>query len=59
MLSPRLDSLGVRPLETERFLAEAEAQFARDDGFQAKVAPEGDRRRRRLSARKPACGRRS
>jgi len=74
MLSPRLDSLGVRPLETgdaaelhalveanrahlarwmpwaatqdpdgtERFLAEAEAQYARDDGFQAKVAPEGE-----------------
>jgi RimJ/RimL family protein N-acetyltransferase len=74
MLSPRLDSLGVRPLEpedatelhalveanrahlarwmpwaaeqdrdgTERFLAEAEAQFARDDGFQARIAPEGE-----------------
>jgi ribosomal-protein-serine acetyltransferase len=73
MLSPRLDSLGVRPLETEdaselhalveanrahlarwmpwaagqdrdgteRFLAEAEAQCARDDGFQARIAPEG------------------
>ena len=73
MLSPRLDSLGVRPLETEdaaelhalveanrahlarwlpwaagqdrdgteRFLAEAEAQFARDDGFQARIAPGG------------------
>ncbi|TMK57624.1 MAG: GNAT family N-acetyltransferase [Actinobacteria bacterium] len=26
---------------TERFIAEAEEQFARDDGFQAKVAPEG------------------
>jgi ribosomal-protein-serine acetyltransferase len=71
MLSPRLDSLGVRPLEaedapelyvvveanrdhlarwmpwaagqdlagTERFIAEAEKQLARDDGFQAKVAP--------------------
>jgi ribosomal-protein-serine acetyltransferase len=74
MLSPRLDSLGVRPLETEdaaelyslieanrshlarwlpwaagqdlngteRFVAEAEGQFARDDGFQAKIAPEGE-----------------
>ncbi len=74
MLSPRLDSLGVRPLETgdaselhalielnrthlarwlpwaagqdrdgtERFLAEAERQFARDDGFQAKIAPAGE-----------------
>jgi ribosomal-protein-serine acetyltransferase len=74
MLSPRLDSLGVRPLEpedaeelhalleanrshlarwlpwaagqerdgTERFLAEAEGQFARDDGFQARIAPEGE-----------------
>jgi ribosomal-protein-serine acetyltransferase len=74
MLSPRLDSLGVRPLEeadaselhalveanrdhlarwmpwaasqdlagTERFIVEAEEQFARDDGFQAKVAPEGE-----------------
>jgi len=74
MLSPRLDSLGVRPLETEdatelhalieanrehlarwlpwaagqdrngteRFIAEAEGQFARDDGFQAKIAPEGE-----------------
>jgi len=74
MLSPRLDSLGVRPLEpedaaelhalveanrshlarwmpwaagqdldgTERFLAEAEAQFARNDGFQARIAPEGE-----------------
>jgi len=74
MLSPRLDSLGVRPLEsedaaelhalveanrahlarwmpwaaeqdrdgTERFLAEAEAQLARDDGFQARIAPEGE-----------------
>lgn len=74
MLSPRLDSLGVRPLETEdaaelhrlvevnrthlarwmpwaagqdrdgteRFLAEAEAQHARDDGFQARIAPEGE-----------------
>jgi ribosomal-protein-serine acetyltransferase len=73
MLSPRLDSLGVRPLETEdgaelhalveanrahlahwlpwaagqaregteRFLAEAEAQLARDDGFQARIAPAG------------------
>src|SRR5690349_7087429 len=74
MLSPRLDSLGVRPLETEdaaelhrlveanrahlarwmpwaagqdrdgteRFLAEAEAQHARDDGFQARIAPQGE-----------------
>jgi ribosomal-protein-serine acetyltransferase len=74
MLSPRLDSLGVRPLETEdaaelhrlveanrahlarwmpwaagqdrdgteRFLAEAEAQHARDDGFQARIAPHGE-----------------
>ena len=74
MLSPRLDSLGVRPLEsedaaelhalveanrahlarwmpwaaeqdregTERFLAEAEAQRGRDDGFQARIAPEGE-----------------
>lgn len=74
MLSPRLDSLGVRPLETEdaaelhalveanrahlarwmpwaaeqdrdgteRFLAEAEEQFARDRGFQARIAPEGE-----------------
>lgn len=74
MLSPRLDSLGVRPLQsedaaelhalveanrahlarwmpwaaeqdregTERFLAEAEAQRARDDGFQARIAPEGE-----------------
>lgn len=74
MLSPRLDSLGVRPLETEdatelhalieanrphlarwlpwaagqdlngteRFIAEAEGQFARDDGFQAKIVPEGE-----------------
>jgi ribosomal-protein-serine acetyltransferase len=74
MLSPRLDSLGVRPLETEdaeelhalleanrshlarwlpwaagqerdgteRFLAEAEGQLARDDGFQARIAPEGE-----------------
>jgi len=74
MLSPRLDSLGVRPLETEdaaelhaliernrehlarwlpwaagqdldgteRFLAEAEEQFVRDDGFQAAIEPEGE-----------------
>jgi len=74
MLSPGLDSLGVRPLEsgdaaelyalieanreylarwmpwaadqdlagTERFIAEAEAQFARDDGFQARIAPAGE-----------------
>jgi ribosomal-protein-serine acetyltransferase len=74
MLSPRLDSLGVRTLEaenapglyalieanrehlarwmpwaadqdlagTERFIAEAEEQFARDDGFQAMIAPEGE-----------------
>ena len=74
MLSPRLDSLGVRPLEaeavpelyalieanrehlgrwmpwaadqdlvgTERFVAEAEEQLIRDDGFQAMVAPEGE-----------------
>ena len=73
MLSPRLDALGVRPLEaadapelyalieanrehlarwmpwaagqdlegTERFIAEAEEQLARDDGFQARIAPEG------------------
>ncbi|HXR61301.1 MAG TPA: GNAT family protein [Solirubrobacterales bacterium] len=73
MLSPRLDSLGVRPVQaadvpelyavieanraylspwlpwaagqdlaaTERFVAEAEAQLARDDGFQACIAPEG------------------
>ncbi|HEU5252167.1 MAG TPA: GNAT family protein [Solirubrobacterales bacterium] len=72
MLSPKLDALGVRPLEavdaaelnalieanrdhlarwlpwaagqdlpgTERFVAEAEAQLARDDGFQARIAPE-------------------
>ncbi|HEU5106471.1 MAG TPA: GNAT family protein [Solirubrobacterales bacterium] len=74
MLSPKLDSLGVRPLEsedaaelhalveanrpylarwmpwaadqdlagTERFLAVAEEQFARDDGFQAAIEPEGE-----------------
>ncbi len=74
MLSPRLDSLGVRPLQTEdvaelhaliernrehlarwlpwaagqdldgteRFLAEAEEQFARNDGFQAAIEPEGE-----------------
>jgi ribosomal-protein-serine acetyltransferase len=74
MLSPVLDSLGVRPLTaedaselyaliernrehlarwmpwaagqdlggTERFLAEAEEQFARDDGFQAAIEPEGE-----------------
>jgi len=74
MLSPQLDSLGVRPLEatdaaelhdlveanrehlarwmpwaagqdlagTERFLAEAGEQLARDDGFQAKIAPAGE-----------------
>jgi ribosomal-protein-serine acetyltransferase len=74
MLSPKLDSLGVHPLEeadapelyaliaahrehlarwmpwaagqdltgNERFIAEAEEQLARDDGFQAKVAPEGE-----------------
>jgi ribosomal-protein-serine acetyltransferase len=73
MLSPKLDSLGVRPVEaadarelyalieanrehlarwmpwaaaqdlagTERFIAEAEAQLARNDGFQARIAPEG------------------
>jgi ribosomal-protein-serine acetyltransferase len=73
-LSPRLDSMGVRPLEiedaeelhalvernrghlarwmpwaagqnregTERFLAGAEEQLARDDGFQAAVEPEGE-----------------
>jgi len=73
MLSPKLDSLGVRPLDgadaselyavieanrdhlarwlpwaagqdlhgTERFIAEGEEQFARDDGFQARIAPEG------------------
>jgi ribosomal-protein-serine acetyltransferase len=27
---------------TERFIAEAEEQRARDDGFQAKIAPEGE-----------------
>lgn len=74
MLSPKLDSLGVRPLEsedapelhalveanrshlarwmpwaadqdlagTERFLAVAEEQVARDDGFQAAIEPEGE-----------------
>lgn len=74
MLSHRLDSLGVRPLEsedaselhalieanrehlarwmpwaadqtiegTERFLAEAVEQLHRDDGFQAKIEPEGE-----------------
>jgi ribosomal-protein-serine acetyltransferase len=74
MLSPRLDSLGVRPLETEdaaelhaliernrdhlarwmpwaagqdldgteRFLAEAEEQLVREDGFQAAIEPEGE-----------------
>lgn len=74
MLSPRLDALGVRPLETEdaaelhalvernrehlsrwmpwaadqdlegteRFLAEAEEQFARHNGFQAAIEPEGE-----------------
>lgn len=74
MLSPRLDTLGVRPLEsedaaelhalievnrdhlarwlpwaagqdpagTERFLGEAEQQFARDDGFQAAIKPKGE-----------------
>jgi ribosomal-protein-serine acetyltransferase len=74
MLSPRLDSLGVRPLRTEdaaelhvlvernrehlvrwmpwaaeqdlggteRFLAEAEEQFARNNGFQAAIEPEGE-----------------
>jgi ribosomal-protein-serine acetyltransferase len=73
MLSPKLDALGVRPLEaadaaelyalieanrdyltqwmpwaagqdlaaTERFIAETEAQRARNDGFQAAVAPKG------------------
>lgn len=73
MLSPGLESLDVRPLEsgdavelyalieanrehlarwmpwaadqdlpgTERFIAEAEEQLARDDGFQAGIAPEG------------------
>lgn len=73
MLSPKLDALGVRPLEaadaaelyavveanrdhlarwmpwaagqdlaaTEKFLAEAEAQIARNDGFQAAIAPKG------------------
>jgi ribosomal-protein-serine acetyltransferase len=72
MLSPKLDALGVRPLEaadatelyalieasrdylarwmpwaagqdlaaTEKFIAETEAQIARNDGFQAAVAPE-------------------
>ena len=74
MLSPRLDSLGVRPLElgdaaelhalveanrahlarwmpwaaeqdidgTRRFLTQAEAQLAGNDGFQARIAPEGE-----------------
>lgn len=74
MLSPRLASLGVRPLAsedaaplhalieanrdhlaqwlpwaagqdpagTERFLAEAEEQFARNDGFQAAIEPAGE-----------------
>jgi ribosomal-protein-serine acetyltransferase len=74
LLAPRLDSLGVSPLEaadapelyalieanrehlarwmpwaagqdlagTERFIAEAEEQLARDDGFQARIAPEGE-----------------
>lgn len=74
MLSPKLDSLGVRSLRaadvqelyalieanrahlapwlpwaadqdlaaTERFIAETEAQLARDDGFQACIAPEGE-----------------
>lgn len=74
MLSPRLDSLGIRPLETEdaaelhalvernrehlarwmswaaeqdldgteRFLAEAEEQLIRDDGFQAAIEPQGE-----------------
>lgn len=27
---------------TRRFIAEAEEQFARDDGFQARIAPEGE-----------------
>ncbi|HWN72477.1 MAG TPA: GNAT family protein [Solirubrobacterales bacterium] len=72
-LSPRLDSLGIRPLlaadapelhslveanrhylaqwlpwaadqdlaATKEFLAGAEAQLARNDGFQAAIAPEG------------------
>jgi ribosomal-protein-serine acetyltransferase len=74
MLSPRLATLGVRPLQhedadelhalvernrehlarwmpwaadqdrvgTERFLAEVEEQYARDDGFQAAIEPEGE-----------------
>ena len=74
MLSPKLDSLGVHPLQdedaadlyalieanrghlsrwmpwaagqdltgTERFIADAEEQLARDDGFQAMIAPEGE-----------------
>jgi ribosomal-protein-serine acetyltransferase len=74
MLSPRLDRLGIRPLEiedadelhalvegnrehlarwmpwaaaqdregTERFLAEAEEQLIRTDGFQAAVEPDGE-----------------
>ncbi len=74
MLSPKLDSLGVRPLEaeeasalyavieanrahlarwlpwaaeqdltgTERFIAAGEEQLARGDGFQARIAPEGE-----------------
>lgn len=73
MLSPKLDALGLRPLEaadaaelyavveanrdhlarwmpwaagqdlaaTEKFIAETEAQQAREDGFQAAIAPEG------------------
>lgn len=74
MLSPRLDSLGIRPLEagnaaelyalieanrgylarwmpwaagqdlagTERFIAEAEEQRERNNGFQAALAPDGE-----------------
>lgn len=74
MLSPKLDALGVRPLEaadaaelyavveanrdhlarwmpwaagqdlaaTEKFIAEAEAQIASNNGFQAAIAPEGE-----------------
>lgn len=73
-ISPKLDSLGVRPVQaadaaelhalieanrdylaqwlpwaagqdrvgTERFIAEAEAQLARNDGFQAVIAPDGE-----------------
>jgi ribosomal-protein-serine acetyltransferase len=74
MLSPRLDSLGVRPLEaedapalhalieanrahlaewlpwaaeqtladTEKFIADSEAQLLAENGFQAAIEPEGE-----------------